>query len=331
MRKPIGVVLLLALLAACTPPRAPAPLPADGAAAVPGDEDAAAPALPSPAAREETALRLELGTLNRVNRVVWPILRANAARCAEADLARPTLGIAIVNRASFAPGRRQLAETRLGIGLEPRVLVVPDGTPAARAGVHEGDTILGVGPAAVAADDSAPAEALRLIAQAAPHAVALRVRRDGRALTLSVEPVAACRFALATDDAAEIRAVTTQDVTTVSLGLFRFAARDDDLALLLAHQIAYRLVDRRGDDRFPDGTPRRFTWVADPASEREADRLALRMAAAAGYAVDDAAALWQRIRDATPNPTRQSLIAMHPVTDARLADLRAAAPHSAAR
>jgi membrane-associated protease RseP (regulator of RpoE activity) len=264
----------------------------------------------------------EIAMLRRMNRVAWPILAAATPRCERLGLAGATIGIAAVNIANFPPERRDWARNLLHLGLRPRVLFVPERTPAYDAGIRDGDAILAVNGAAIAETEDAPGEITRRIKDAikidAP--IRLEASRDGRTITAPVRPVTVCRLAIHAAESPEIEAVFKGDRAAVTSGLARFAVDDGDLGLLLAHGIAHVILEAEGADT----TSLRFNNAGSPDVERAADKLSLELAGLAGYPTGRAADLWERLRDASPAPARTSMAALHPITPERLATLRAA-------
>jgi membrane-associated protease RseP (regulator of RpoE activity) len=282
----------------------------------------AAPALADPGASPEGGFGAEITMLRRMNRIVWPILVVAAPRCERLGLAGATIGIAAVNIVSFPPERRAWARNLLTLGLRPRVLFVPDGTPAHDAGIREGDAIVAVNGAAIAETDDAPNDITRRVKDAIKVDAPIRidVARDTGTASATVRPVTVCRLAIHATESADIEATFKGDRATISKGLSQFATEDRDLAVILAHGVAHVILE--AETAGP--ATLRFTNAGSPEVERAADKLSLELTAAAGYPVDRAAELWERLKGATPAPSRASLAALHPITPERLAALRAA-------
>ncbi len=277
-------------------------------------------AIPAQAeAPQDDRFGAEIAMLRRLNRVAWPILVAAAPRCDRLGLAGATIGIAAVNVASFPPERRAWARDHLKLSLRPRVLFVPERTPAYVAGVRDGDAIMAVSGAPIAENDDAPGEITRRIKDAIKTETPIRldVARDGRTQSITVRPVTVCRLAIHGAETPAIEAMFKGDRAVISSGLVRFAADDADLGLLLAHGFAHVILDAESADTS------RFNAAGTPEVERAADALSLELAALAGYSTGRAAALWERLGEASPATARTSLAALHPITQERLAALRA--------
>jgi hypothetical protein len=281
---------------------------------------------PAPPPARDAAARYdaEIALLRRVNQVAWPLLVGASPRCDRLGLAGATIGIAAVNIVSFPPERRDWARGALTLGLRPRILFVPPGTPGYTAGLREGDAIVSVNGATITETDDSPNEITRRVKDAikvdAP--IRLDLARDSGTLSATLRPVSVCRLAIHATDSSEIEAAFKGDRASVSRGLSAFAAEDRDLALVIAHGLAHVILEAES----AGPSTLRFNNAGTPEVERAADRLSLELAAAAGYPVDHAADLWARVQQQTPAPSRTSLAALHPITPERLAALRGATP-----
>lgn len=210
----------------------------------------------------------------------WRLAEAAADLCRGA---RPGLGWSLHDLDQYRPGLRPAAATAFGLGAgELGVLAIaPDG-PAAQAGVREGDVILAFGPvrfdqrhAITSEADHAPlaqaTEAIAAATNAAP--VTVRLRRGERLLDLTVSPRVHCAWPVQVETSTRLYAASDGVRVAVSSALADFARRDDDLAFIIAHEMAHNLRrphetgDRRGSR----------------AREIEADRGGLILAARAGY------------------------------------------------
>lgn len=200
-------------------------------------------------------------------------------------------------------------------GLEgdlPAVSATAPGGPAQKAGLARGDVILTVDGKALAAGetsgraryDGVEANLERLDAALADDAqVALSVRREGVERDVRLTPEAACAYAVHLDISNELNARADGSSVHVSSALVRFAASDDELAVILAHELAHNVLQHREIlDR--EAPARRIfgNLAVDPArlerAEREADRVGLFLMARAGFAFEVAPGFWRRFGEA---------------------------------
>lgn len=226
----------------------------------------------------EASVRLYVQRQVRLLAVSYAIRTAGAAVCG--DAVSPILGIAVW-RSNPLFGRAFFQALERGYGISAgslAVVAVQPGSPADRAGIRVGDQILAVGGGAVHSDVDLFDRAAAFEAGAIPMALL----HDGREIHASVDPLPACRpeaFIEIGDLMLTDRA--RGDHFYVTSGFIRFAKTDDELALVVAHELAHRI----------SGTQ----VVPGPQVEVRADRLGLYLAARAGYDISDAPAFWDRV------------------------------------
>ena len=199
----------------------------------------------------------------------------------------------------YTDDMRAEAVARLGLqgDLPGLAYVVPDG-PADRAGLRAGDLIVAIEGRALepGRDDGSPSETgflahrSALDAALARGAAAVRVRRGGDILDLTVTPVRGCGYAFVAVPSPELAAGAYEDEIQVTAAMAAYAGSDDDLAVVAGHEFAHAVLghplQRRGLGRLP--------WRTE-AREREADRASLYLLARAGYDPARAPALWRRM------------------------------------
>ncbi len=222
--------LLLSLLsvAACATPRAnlpplPPPEVADRRLAV--QREAVADAL----IREERVLRL-----------AWPILTANADLCPKT---KPRLGFRYGDAKAVKGAARGLTIDQvraLGWDDTPKLLSVAPGSPASQAGLQPGDRIRAVGDEAV----TEAADIARLIGDAwdreeEPGPIKMSVERDGSAVEATLEPMEACDVAVVSSSSNAINATASFRKLTIYAGLLRALPDDNAVSFVLAHELAH--------------------------------------------------------------------------------------------
>ena len=207
------------------------------------------------------------------------------------------------------------------------------GSSAASAGIRAGDVILAVNgadvadPAAIAArprreESRALAEQSEMMIERALEAGAARLSllRVRERLEVSLESQTGCpaRSRLARSNQSSSFADGRYAImTTGFLGFFR---NDDELAVAMAHELAHNIL-RHPADLDEQGVPNGlFRHIGRNArlvrqTEVEADRLAVRLLAAAGYDPEIAIPFWRRLY-ARPE-ARLQVVSAHPGLRAR--------------
>lgn len=249
----------------------------------------AAPARAAPEADTPpwpVAVQQELVQLGRVE---WALRAASAPLCAHKAAG---LGIVVDSLDAYGRSHRDAVRRAVGLADDPQIVAVMAGSPAQRAGLRKGDALLALDGVPVArigrqADGATLADAVmdRIAASAPDRAIRLSVRRNGQALSLAVTPQAVCaaRVLLKTEDG--IEAHSDGENVAISSGLIAFTQGDDELALVIGHEMAHTILHRG----------KSFGLFSGKAREDEADALGARLASCAGYDVARSLAFWERL------------------------------------
>lgn len=276
-----------ALIAALALGTAIAP-PADGGAAAQVALDANTAIEPRTDQRDPVFMaRLEKE--QRLQDLGWKLVSGNAAYC---DIAVSSVGLQLLDVASF----RQPDIIRRALGLEHdfAVLTVAAGSPAERAGLTSLEPITHIDGMPLA--DLGPRNPLNWQRAEQAHETieallrmkgAVTLGRPGKPpLTLKGVPACATRFELTGGD--DIALADGKRVR-FSGDYPAFGYADDELAAVIAHELAHNLLKHRA---WLDANGRENKRVR--MTEREADRLAPWLLANAGLAPEAAARFMQR-------------------------------------
>lgn len=200
---------------------------------------------------------------------------------------------------------RPAATEALRLGAAPTIVAVLPGGGAARAGLRAGDELLTIGEKAVpVASDNKGYARLAQVEQWVEHdlrrgKLSLTFRRAGvsQNVELIAEPGCASRFQLM--PGAKLNATADGTYVQVSGALVEFVRGDDELALIIAHELAHNILGHRakldaaGVSRgLLAGIGKNRTRIRE--TELEADRHALHLMARAGYDITVAPAFWER-------------------------------------
>lgn len=241
---------------------------------------------------------------------------AAAPRCAKRV---PGLGLTLHDLDQYVAPYRHTAAAMFPRTDLPAVLAVAAGGAAAQAGVRSGEAVVAVEDMAVTSAHSGLGRVEAVIAQAEAAAtstggVRLTLATGGmeRTVALTPKPSCAVRFQVRPDRALDAR--TDGWLIEATTGLIDFAGEPDELAAALAHELAHVILDHRERTRGVPGTQSR-------AAELEADRLAVRLAADAGFRPGAAVDFWQRMRAHGGGP---SGLGRHPADRQRIVAVQAA-------
>jgi len=240
----------------------------------------------------------------RVARVGYRLSAANADLC---TVVRNSAGWLVHAASQYSPELRPHAEARFGLdGDLPGLLAVPQGSSAALAGLRRGDLILSVNgqPMArgserrAAAFEGLEANIQRLDLALAEGPAELVVRRDGDERAVTVTPHRACGYDVQLDPSDELNARADGKRLFITTAMAGFAATDDELAIVLGHELAHHVLGHRNwHEAETRGRQTQSVPALDGAAggrERQADRVGLYLSARAGFDTSIAPAFWRR-------------------------------------
>ncbi len=337
---PLSLILIsiAALVTGCTTPPVMQQGPVPPAPVVSTPEPQ--PEVLTPRMAQEAEQLNRMATLqDRLYRVAAPLLIANADLCK--GQARNLLGFTAKNRYSYPGDYNEAAHVAFGMGEHLQVTGVLAGSGAAQAGLKRGDRLLTAGGKKLPTGANASTTAGSVFAPllAASPQLAMGIERDGDKRSLTVPVTRACGFGIELGNADNINAYNDGSRVMVTRGMINFTRGDDELAYLLATGMAHSLLGHPASQRYagtvggiidnlvkvqPDtsmliGSGGIKAMAAD--NDVAADRLALYLAARAGYNIDGAAPFWKRLASTYPATVLNGFVANHPATPARLAGI----------
>ena len=245
----------------------------------------------------------------RVARVAWRLMSANVGLC---PVVRQSAGWAIHSANQYSLEMRPIAEQRFALnGDLPGILSAPEGSPAAVAGLRTGDLILAVNGVALERGvegrrpqyEGLAANLRQLDAALAGGTTQLTILRAGQSQSLSILPVRACGYEVQLNPSDDLGARADGRRLFINTALADFARTDDELALILGHELAHNVLGHRswsetgGEGRTVVDRDCAPQLCADGDKERQADRVGLYLMARAGYRPETGTAFWERYAD----------------------------------
>ena len=264
----------------------------------------------------------------RVADTAWRIAARNADSCPKIWAA---LGVSLQHVSQYAPAYRTAAQAAFGLDDNyPSILAVAKSSPASASGLQPNDTLRAVngvdlvgkslGQTSAASYDAVSAAMAALEALPEQQAAVLSVERGGQMFDVSVTPQNVCRSRVELAPGNAINANANGLVAQISGRLVNWAQSDDELALVIAHEIAHNLIDhpkRLSEKSALSGlaTSLGLSGKAQRQMELDADRMGIIMAAHAGYNYKIAPDFWARLNSNAP--LAAFLATTHPTTRAR--------------
>lgn len=194
----------------------------------------------------------------------------------------PYLGVIVERINQGPPSPLSRVRRQRGIRFQPTVVRVISDSPAARAGLRPNDVIHSFNGRRTV-DGSGLIKDMKSSGSQSP---VFEIERDGERIEVSLAYQAACTLPAAFSPDGPLSTWTTDHFqksiarVVVSQGLMEFVSSDDELAILIGHEMAHLIIDA-------DKLTRDI--------EEQADRLSLEFAQRAGYDIGGAVALWERL------------------------------------
>ncbi len=184
--------------------------------------------------------------------------------------------------------------------------------------------------------------------QAGLNPVEIEVKRPEGNATFTITPKLACRFSIVLETKNEVNAGADGERLIIPTGMLRFAANDNELAVVLGHELAHnalRHIDRKKSNRAVGGVIGAVFDIAAAAAgvpthgaamraganvgagaysqafESEADYLGLYFVSRAGFDVSKAPDFWRKMGAENPGAIQERWGATHPSTPERAAAL----------
>lgn len=280
------------------------------------------PAAPSEASATQTTTLRQADA--RVAAIGYRLAIAGRALC---PTLYPLTGIVFHHLAEYLPADRPLMIQRYGLDRGPGLLTVLGGSPAAEAGLQAGDVLLSVNgrPFPSPAAEVATGGKWRPLAETGERQledalragpVRLSVLRQGREFEATLGSVPGCfgRVRLARNP--QVNAFSNGEDVVVTTALLDFVRSDDELALIIGHELGHFILGHppmhTGDKLLASiGIRADVYWKREEA----ADRMAIRLMAAAGYDLDAIIPFWRRFLG--KYDTDPQIFRYHPSLEAR--------------
>lgn len=289
-----------------------------------------------------------LPQMQRLTEVSTRLLSANADLCGDNVIA--TLGSEWGNKTYLGKDFEDVF-IQHGIGDGWHLISWSKDSPVAAAGLKLGDKAVAINGWQLP-DDAGGYEGRRRFEESAEKTgkVTLTISSSDGVRDIDLPVIFQCPYHVRLVMTDTMAAAADGQRIIVTSGMMRFAESNDELAVVVGHEIAHNLMGhidkKRGNqilgaliDAILHGagvnTHGVFTQIGamvfSQDFEREADYVGLYLMARAGYPVDGAANLWRRIGVAHPGSISANLGATHPPTPERFLALEQTAAEIAAK
>ena len=233
----------------------------------------------------------------RVATIAWRIAVGSADIC---SVVQPLSGMVVHDLGQytdrFRDGAAQLFGGTRGIAIQG---VVP-GSPAALAALRPNDRLLAIGDTMLdplpGDGDHMPMVRAAIDAAMAEGKARAVLLRDCRRIEVDLAGVKGCASRVEIRASADYNGWADGVTAQLSSAMVDFTRDDDELAVVVAHEMAHNILRHRERlDAAGGGPGRGRTAQRVRATEMEADRLAVYLVARAGFDPDAAARFWDRL------------------------------------
>jgi Peptidase family M48/PDZ domain len=260
----------------------------------------------------------------RLHDVAFPLLVAAADWCPVDQ--EQTYGFLIVEI------KNPNGQTEVEGGNGVSVAYVHPQSPAVSAGVMPGDRLIRINERTV--DGMRAEEVSELIQRmtvARIQPLQLDVVRGGHRHTLNLMAVPACQFLVQLIESDQINGIADGKHIGVTTGTMRFVSSEDELAWVVAHEIAHNVLNHSQNARLrvmlhaflsaTTGVPGDLAGTMPPrrSLEAQADYVGAYIMARAGYDVRAIKQFWRKLERLRSGETTPAIDMDHPTTAERLA------------
>lgn len=275
-------------------------------------------------AAQEAEKQRELAVLEfvklykRLQRIGFRILQANAPLCGKKI--RYDWGLVYLSQASISKNYRQAYVNLFGIKNYPTVLYVIPASPAEKAGLKSGDVIYAVNQQHLLPGKKGINTLSQVLKDNHGEKIVLSIKREDKNLNIEIKPVCICNYSIILKNSDQVNAYADGRHVVVFSGMMRFLDSDDELALIIGHELAHNTMghkQKKAVNRtigtllgaiISELTGVNVTRIGAQAGqlifsqefEAEADYVGCYYAARAGYDVSGAAQLWRRMAATHP-------------------------------
>lgn len=247
-------------------------------------------------------------------------------------------GLHFINRHSFGDHYRETLETEMAATDQLQAMRVIPGSAAAAADIEPGDQLLSLNDQAVPEGPDAPEQLEQMQKDALSHSPTLKfsLQRGEQIYDVSLQTMPVCDYPVYLKLGNALNAYTESGAIYVTKGMMRFTENDQELALVIAHELAHNLMqhNKAKTTQYVLGstldlaasavgldTKNRFGNAAalsySQEYEAEADYIGLYIMANANIPLEGTANFWRRMAIEHPASIETSHSASHPSTASR--------------
>ena len=175
-----------------------------------------------------------------IHRISYPIMANNAPSCAQK--VTPDTGIMYWNIHDVPTQYRHAAYKIYKMDNNLQIMGVAPNSPAMRAGLRPSDLIISVNGQTIPRNKNARRSFERSMSQAGYKQSQIVFKRNGTAHSTLLIPEKACAYPVILINKNELNAMADGENIIIFRGMLRFAENDDEIALVIAHEMAHNTM-----------------------------------------------------------------------------------------
>ena len=186
------------------------------------------------------AIQIQMERQKRLVDVAFPLFKENAPLCD--PLVRGEKGLLITNKYHYEDeAEREIYAEAYNLGEYHQIFIVPKGSPAEKAGLLTGDSIVAINGQTLDAQKLSKEDLLKLVNPEEDNEtpVTLTIRRGDETMEKELIPETYCKSNAVVLPVDTVNALTNGEQIYVTYGLLRFVDNDDELAVVLGHELAH--------------------------------------------------------------------------------------------
>lgn len=283
------------------------------------------------------ALQYQFQQQLRLNSISYQLLKSSVPDCGQRT--RYSIGLFLHNPSEYKAEQKPATEALYGSANKLTVKGIVGNGPSS-SHLIAGDEILKIN------GEPSPyktALALQMLktATSGGQTVSLVINRDGSTINISVQPEKLCDYAVILSGSDSINGYADGSNIIITSGLMRFAQQDNQLALIIAHELAHNTLDHI-PKRLQNGaagllldlvlsaggipSPLIATGLGanlySQSFETEADLEGIRLLHQAGYPIKGLDLFWREMAMVQPSTITQGPSISHPPTTERALRIR---------
>lgn len=286
--------------------------------------------------RQQQELALQnLDKLNlRLQTVAYPLKKSANQLCPEDQ--GILLGALLSTQYDYNEKFRITAREIFRIDQHLRIRHVLKNSPAELAGLQTGDRISAVNLQQLPESETIKSDFYKLLHDSDADQLKLQILRGEQTINLSIQAEKGCQYPVKLSESDAVNAFADGSNVIITKGMMRFAETDQELALVVSHELAHNLMEHIEAKTLNSlgGTlldiaasvagvntqglfGRLGAQVYSQAFENEADYVGLYIMSRAGLNTENAAQFWRRMAVEHPASINTNHASTHPTTAER--------------